>query len=120
MRGQQQLCIAVACARAEPFAKRRRATRQDRAARLMRNLSRDSCYPLPRPCGKSIHAEEIALADLDAVVTQDAVRGRGMEIEVRQRDRAQELLSLQGHRFVRAGGEGDVLVLGALELLGLG
>ena len=35
--------------------------------------------------GELRHAEEIALADLDAIVPQDAVGGGGVEIEVRER-----------------------------------
>ena len=37
----------------------------------------------------STHAEEIALADLDAVVAQDAVGGGGMEVEVREGETAE-------------------------------
>src|SRR3954464_918478 len=66
-----------------------------------------------------VRAEEIALADLDASVAQKTVGGRGVEIEVRQRERAQELLALHGDGLVGAGREGDILGVGAFELLRL-
>src|SRR3954464_11340001 len=66
-----------------------------------------------------VRAEEIALADLDAGVAQKAVGGCGVEVEVRQRERAQELLALHGDGLVGAGRERDVFGVGALELLRL-
>src|SRR4051794_9117806 len=50
-----------------------------------------------------VGAEEIALADLDASVAQKAVGGRGVEIEVRQRVRTQELLAPHGEGLVGTG-----------------
>src|SRR5438045_602061 len=77
-----------------------------------------SGFSSPRPAN-SVEAHEIALADLDAGVAQKAVGGRGMEIEVRQRECAEELLALHRDGLVRATGEADVPGLGALELLRL-
>src|ERR1700739_3425167 len=65
---------------------------------------------------QSAHAEEIALADFDAVVAQDAVGGSGVEVEVREREIVQEPLSLQGNGGVGADREGDVLGVATLEL----
>src|SRR4051794_31622136 len=55
------------------------AARYDRQAR--ENLARE----LASLRRRLPHAEEIPLADLDAVVAQNAVRGGGVEIEVRKR-----------------------------------
>src|SRR5579871_2307696 len=76
-----------------------------------RNDERRECY--------SGHPEEIALADFHAIVAQNSMRGRGMEIEIRERERGEELLPLQRDGAVGAGREGDVLLIGALELRGL-
>src|SRR5215471_14048402 len=62
------------------------------------------------------HAHEIALADFDAIMPQDAVGGGRVEIEIREGERAQELLALHGNAAVGPGREGDVLLVGALEL----
>src|SRR5215472_12643884 len=43
------------------------------------------------------HPEKIALADLDAVVAQDAVRGRGVEKEIRKHRAVDVLLARQRH-----------------------
>ena len=40
------------------------------------------------------HPEKIALPDFHAIVAQDAVRGRGMKVKVREREIIEELLSL--------------------------
>src|SRR3954454_12692821 len=64
----------------------------------------------------SPHPEKIALADLDAVVAQDAVGGGGVEIEIRKRKAAGKLLALQRHGIARASREGDVFAIGAVEL----
>src|SRR5258708_39354620 len=66
----------------------------------------------------SIHPQKIPLADFDAVVAQDAVRGRGVEVEIRECEVVQELLAFQRH------GRGtdrksNVASVGAIELLGL-
>jgi len=62
--------------------------------------------------------EEIAFPDLDAAVAQDCVRGRAMEIEVRQGEVQQILLSRELQR-VAADAEHDLAVLAAVDLLGL-
>src|ERR1041385_596393 len=67
----------------------------------------------------STHPEKITLADLDAVVTQDAVGGGGVEVKIRKRKMTEELLTLQRHGAVRAGGKFDVARLDPLELFGL-
>src|SRR5438552_10312235 len=61
------------------------------------------------------HPEKIPLADLDAVVAQNAVGDRGVEIEIRERKAGDELRALQRH-LVGADGEGDVARRGAVEL----
>src|SRR5712672_3035307 len=57
----------------------------------------------------SPHPQKIPLADLDAAVAQDAMRGGGVKIEIRKRKATGELLALQRHGIARAGREGDVL-----------
>jgi hypothetical protein len=69
--------------------------------------------------GSSGLAHEIALADLDAVMAQDVVRGGGMKVEIRQRKMAEELLPLQRHGLVWADRKRDLTAVGALELCGL-
>src|SRR3954469_20364987 len=71
------------------------------------------------PGTQSTHPEKIPLADLDAVVAQDAVGGSGVEVEVGEGKVADELLALQRHAAVRAGREFDVARLHAVELFGL-
>src|SRR5206468_961197 len=66
-----------------------------------------------------VYDEEIAIADHYAGLAQKAVCGGGVEKEVGQRERAEELLALHGDGLVGTGREGDVLGVGALELLGL-
>src|SRR5689334_4409160 len=63
-----------------------------------------------------LHPEKIPLADIDAAVPQDAVRGRGVEIEIRERKARQELLARHRQRIVGPGGEGHILRVRALEL----
>src|SRR3954451_21995769 len=53
----------------------------------------------------STHPQKIPFADLHAVMAQDAVRDRGMEIKVRQGEVGEELLALQRHAALRTGGE---------------
>ena len=67
---------------------------------------------------QSGHAEEIALADLDAIVAQDAVRDGGMEIEVRKHDVKEELLARQGPGLARTARKGDLFDIAAFELRG--
>src|SRR5882757_3187271 len=56
--------------------------------------ARDSGFSLREPRNDALRAsaraEEIALADLDAVVAQNAVRGHGVKVEVREREPAEE------------------------------
>src|SRR5215475_10683335 len=47
------------------------------------------------------------------------MRGRRVKIKIRKRERAEELLALYRDRAVGSGREGDVLALGAFELLRL-
>src|ERR1700722_15742110 len=65
---------------------------------------------------QSAHAEEIALADFDAVMPENVVRGGGVEVEIRQREMAEELLSLHRHGLVGASGKSDIAGVGAVEL----
>jgi hypothetical protein len=51
------------------------------------------------------HPEKIPLADFDAVVAQDAVGGRGMEVEIREGEVGEILLALQRRRLARAEGK---------------
>src|SRR6516165_7397832 len=46
-------------------------------------------------------ADEVALADLDAVVAQDRVRRHVVEVEVRHGEVQQIVLAVEGHRAVR-------------------
>src|SRR4051794_21612520 len=62
------------------------------------------------------YAQKIALADFHAVVAQNAVRDGGVEIEIRKRKVAEELLALQRQGIVWPGWEADVAALGAIEL----
>src|SRR4051812_33413537 len=68
---------------------------------------------------RSTHPEKIPLADLDAVVTQDAMGGGGMEIKIREGKMADELLALQRHGAVRPGRKFHVARLRAVELFWL-
>src|SRR4051794_16580573 len=54
------------------------------------------------------HPEKIPFSQLDAVVPQNGVGDRGVEIEVRKRKGRKELLALQRQLVVRPGREGDV------------
>src|SRR6201991_1057495 len=89
--------------------------------RFIRNQQRRSNFTSPRKRGegKSTHPEKIPLADLDAVVAQDAVGGGGMEVEIREGKMADELLAFQGHALIRACGKLDVAAVRAVELRGL-
>jgi hypothetical protein len=49
-------------------------------------------------------------------MAQNAVRGRGVEVEIRECKSVEELLSLQRRGFVRAGGKADVARVCAVEL----
>src|ERR1700736_1775919 len=73
----------------------------------------------PQPIGLSVYAEKVALADFHAVVPQDAVCGRGMKVEVRERKMAEKLLPLEGHGLAGSGRKADLTILGAFELRGL-
>src|ERR1700736_6469291 len=68
---------------------------------------------------QSTHPEIIPLADFHAVMPENAVRGRGVEIEVRKRKAVEELLALERDGSVGPGGEGDVAAIRAFELRGL-
>src|SRR5882724_3331260 len=72
----------------------------------------------PRNDG-STHPEIVPLADFHAVMPENAVRGRGVEIEVRKRKAVEELLALQRDGSVGPGGKGDVACICAFELRGL-
>jgi hypothetical protein len=61
-------------------------------------------------------AQIVALADLDAVVAQDVVGGRDVEIEIRHRMAEQELQALVAG-FLVASLDHDLLVFGAVDLL---
>ena len=67
----------------------------------------------------SAHTQKIALADFHAVVAQNAVRGRGVEIEIRESEVIEKLLALQRHGFIGTDGKGDILGVAAFELRGL-
>ena len=56
---------------------------------------------------RSAHPEKIALADFHAVVAQNAVRGRGVEVEIREREAVEKLLALERHG-VGADGEANL------------
>jgi len=64
------------------------------------------------------HPQKIALADLDAIVAQNAVGGGGVEIEIRKRKAAGKLLASASWNC-SGGREGDVFAIGAVELRGL-
>src|SRR5205085_11897275 len=64
-------------------------------------------------------SEEIALADLDTGMTQDVVGGGGVEIEVRQHEMDEELLTLERERLLRADRERDVLLGRRVDVGGL-
>src|ERR1700722_12003980 len=66
----------------------------------------------------STHTQKIFLADFHAIVTQNAVRCRGVEIKIGEGKIIEKLLSLQRHG-VRADGKSDILGVAALELCGL-
>src|SRR5258708_5346562 len=65
---------------------------------------------------KSIHPEKIALADFHAVMAQDAVGGGGVEVEIREREIIDELLSRQRQRVGRPDRKSDITQVGAIEL----
>ena len=61
-------------------------------------------------------AEEISLAEFDAVVTKDVVGGGGVEIETRQREIAQIPLTAEGHGSSGTNVDGDVSCFRTVEL----
>src|SRR4051812_28303635 len=63
-----------------------------------------------------VRAEEVALADFDAAVAQDAVGDGDVEIEVRQVEAGEKLLARHGRGLAAADREGDVALISALEL----
>src|SRR5262245_10573789 len=68
--------------------------------------------PLERPL-----AQEVLLADVDAVVAKDRVRGRVVEVEVGQRVVVEVVAA--AHPLAVPAREGDVPLLGAGELLAI-
>src|SRR5580692_6971453 len=68
---------------------------------------------LPRDSG---HAQKIALADLDAIVTKDAVSGHGMEIEIGECKTVEEFLALQRQGFIGTDREGDFAAVVILRM----
>src|SRR5437879_13134749 len=52
-------------------------------------------------------------------MAQNAVRGRGMEVEVGECKMAEKLLALQRHGIAGTGGKGDIAAIGAVELFRL-
>ena len=52
-------------------------------------------------------AQKIPFSDLDAIVTKNAVGGRGMEVEVRKCEAIEEFLTLQRQGFIGADRESD-------------
>ena len=65
-------------------------------------LFRGRAVPAPRPDRiASLTPKKIALADLDAATPEDGVGGRGVEIEVRQREMHEIGLALEVDRSAR-------------------
>src|SRR2546421_3636901 len=79
-------------------------------------ISRVTCAQATRKPERLSHPEKITLADFDAVVAQNSMRGRGMEIKIRKGETIDEFLSLQRQGIVRANREGNLLGVGAFEL----
>src|SRR5437868_11258065 len=79
-------------------------------------ISRVTCAQATRKPERLSHPEKITLADFDAVVAQNSMRGRGMEIKIRKGETIDEFLALQRQGIVRANREGDLLGVGAFEL----
>src|ERR1700687_2782998 len=67
----------------------------------------------------SIHPQKIPLADFHAIVAQDAVGGRGVEVEIRKRKIIEELLALQRHGVGPAHRKGNLAGIPTLELFRL-
>src|ERR1700674_1616948 len=67
---------------------------------------------------RSGYAQKVPLADLDAIVTKNAVGGRGVEIEVRKCNAVEKFLTLQSQGSVGARRESDVTAVRAFELRG--
>ena len=67
---------------------------------------------------RSGYAEEIALADFHAIMPENTVGGRSVEIEIRERKAVEEFLPLERQGFVGTDREGDLAAVGALELRG--
>src|SRR5580692_735012 len=72
-----------------------------------------------QPDDISAHAEKIAHADFHATMPENAVGGGGVEVEVREGEAAEELLTGQRQAVVGADRERDFARVGALELRGL-
>src|SRR5580704_283759 len=73
-----------------------------------------------RPCFSfgarfSREAEEVALAELDAVVAQEGIGGGGVEVEIRQGEK-QEVIAPFHLGVLASDLERDVLVLGAVDV----
>jgi len=69
--------------------------------------------------GGSAHPQKIALADCHAIMAQNAVGDRGVEVEMRESKAGEELLALQRSGFVGTGGKSNVAQVRAVELLRL-
>jgi hypothetical protein len=65
------------------------------------------------------YPKKISFPDFDAVVAQNSMGGRGMEIKIREGETVHEFLTLQGDGIVGPCREGDVRPVGAFELRGL-
>src|SRR5204863_7282916 len=78
------------------------------------SISADAAAMRPRLRG----ADEVALADLDAVMPQDVVRSHDVEVEIRQHEAEQVLHAFECH-LRRPELEVDVLLLAAVCLRGL-
>ena len=65
----------------------------------------------------SDHADEVSLADLDPVMPQDVVGGRGVEIEIGQRE-MHEIGLAREVQLLAADRQRDIATLGAVNILG--
>src|ERR1700693_2097820 len=61
------------------------------------------------------HPQKITFADFPAVVPENAVRGRGVEVEIRKGKTVEELLARERHG-AWAHRKGDLACVGAVEL----
>src|SRR5580700_9550424 len=73
--------------------------------------------PLPPASACSDEAQEVALAELDAVVAQEGIGGGRVKVEIRQGEEQQIIAALH-MRVLARDLQRDVLVLGAVDLLG--